>query len=132
MAKAKEKCRQPVKNGLCARNRDHSGRCLPASARVKCAVCGRLFWAGVGGASKELDARCYMRRKRGLPDAPIIVDKVLAEDKLSVSLTFNVTPGHMARMKRTLDRSGLLLGAWLRGIIEAELKVDETREAAGL
>ena len=130
------RCGKPtrVEGAPCGRPMDHQDECTPRKLgkRASCAVCGRPFWQGIKGATNELDARCYARRRRGLPDKPIIIDRPSAKDQLTVSLTFNVTPNQMTRMKRAMDRSGLLFSAWLRSIIEAELRVEETREAAGL
>lgn len=133
MAKVKCGLKTNIPDVPCGRPLGHLGACRPRKMknRANCAVCGRPFWQGINGATNELDARCYTRRRRGLPDQPIVIDPK-KRDKLSVSLTFNVTPTTMTRMKKAMDRGGLLFGTWLRGIIEAELKVEEIREQAGL
>lgn len=130
------KCGKPttVPEAPCRRPEGHPGECKPAKLkkRANCAVCKRLFWQGKNGSTNELCSRCYRRRDRGLPDSPIIADPRAARDKLTMRFTFNVSPNQMVRVKNVLDRSKLTLGPWLRGIIEAELRVEETREAAGL
>lgn len=134
--KATVKCGKPttVPGAMCRRREGHPGDCKPEKLkkRAECAVCKRLFWQGVNGATNELCCRCYRRRDRGLPDSPIIVDPRAARDKFTMRFTFNISPNQMQRVKAVLDKSKMTLGPWLRGIIEAELKVEETREAAGL